>query len=102
MPEHSPRIHMKKGLPINGGLNYQINLALLVLLLALLVGHGAGSLAGALAGSLAFAAAAVLEALSHIAGVQSLNAVSYTHLPVLTAINVEPAAAPRDDVVTFS
>ena len=44
-----------------------------LLLLARLVGNAAAGLAGALAGSLAFAAAAVLEALSHIAGVQSLN-----------------------------
>ena len=73
MPEHSPRIHMKKGLPINGGLNYQINLALLVLLLALLVGHGAGSLAGALAGSLALAAAAVYGAVLKTRGLYGLN-----------------------------
>ena len=65
MPEHSPRIHMKKGLPINGGLNYQINLALLVLLLALLVGHGAGSLA--------LAAAAVYGAVLKTRGLYSLN-----------------------------
>ena len=46
---------------------------LVLALFALLVCNTAGSLARGLAGSLAFAAAAVLEALSHIAGVQSLN-----------------------------
>ena len=73
MPEHSPRIHMKKGLPINGGLNYQINLALLVLLLALLVGHGAGSLAGGLARGLALAAAALGGAGLQSGAIESLD-----------------------------
>ena len=52
---------------------HQSQQKLLVGLLARLVGNAAAGLAGALAGSLAFAAAAVLEALGHIAGVQSLN-----------------------------
>ena len=44
-----------------------------LLVLAGLVGHAAAGLAGALAGGLAFAAAAVLQALGHIAGVESLD-----------------------------
>ena len=44
-----------------------------LLLLARLVGNAAAGLAGALAGSLALAAAAVLEALRHVAGLESLN-----------------------------
>jgi hypothetical protein len=48
--------------------------------LALLVGHAAAGLASGLAGSLALAAAAVLGALAHVAGLQSLDSFHDTRL----------------------
>ena len=46
---------------------------LLVGVLALLIGHAAAGLAGRLAGGLALAAAAVLRALAHVAGLERLD-----------------------------
>ena len=66
-------MNMKKGLPINGGLQCPLKPALLVLLLALLIGYSAGSLAGTLAGSLALAAAAVYGAVFEACGLNGLN-----------------------------
>ena len=51
-------------------------------LLAGLVRDAAAGLAGALAGGLAFAAAAVLEALHHVAGLESLNVLHTTVTPL--------------------
>ena len=47
--------------------------SLVILILTLLVGNGAGGLAGRLTGSLAFAAAAVLCALTEVAGLEGLD-----------------------------
>ena len=55
---------------------------LLVGLLARLVGNAAAGLAGALAGSLALAAAAVQQALSHVAGLESLDVLHKTVTPL--------------------
>ena len=54
-----------------------------LLLLAGLVGDAAAGLAGALAGGLAFAAAAVVQALGHIAGVESLDVLHKTVTPFI-------------------
>lgn len=51
-------------------------------LLAGLVGNAAAGLAGALAGGLAFTAAAVLQALRHVAGLQGLNVLHITVTPL--------------------
>ena len=56
---------------------------LLVAVLALLVSHAAGGLASGLAGSLALAAAAVQQALSHVAGLESLDVLHKTVTTVL-------------------
>ena len=54
-----------------------------LLLLAGLVGDAAAGLAGALAGGLAFAAAAVVQALGHVAGVESLDVLHKTVTPFI-------------------
>ena len=61
---------------------HQSQQKLLVGLLARLVGNAAAGLAGALAGSLALAAAAVQQALSHVAGLESLDVLHKTVTPL--------------------
>ena len=61
---------------------HQSQQKLLVGLLARLVGNAAAGLASALAGSLAFAAAAVQQALSHVAGLESLDVLHKTVTPL--------------------
>ena len=61
---------------------HQSQQKLLVGLLARLVGNASAGLAGALAGSLALAAAAVQQALRHIAGLESLDVLHKTVTPL--------------------
>ena len=64
-----------------------------LLVLALLIGHAAAGLAGGLARGLALAAAAVLGALAHVAGLKSLDSLHNRDLQF--SIRFDVAAAPR-------
>ena len=57
-------------------------------LLARLVGNAAAGLAGALAGGLALAAAAVLDALGHVAGVERDNVLHKIQSPLLSFVSL--------------
>ena len=57
-----------------------------LLVLALLIGHAAAGLAGGLARGLALAAAAVLGALAHVAGLKRLDSLHNRYLLILNKI----------------
>ena len=75
-------VHRKCRAAISGTPASKPAIQLLVGLLARLVGNAAAGLAGALAGSLALAAAAVQQALSHVAGLESLDVLHKTVTPL--------------------
>ena len=75
-------VHRKCRAAISGTPASKPAIQLLVGLLARLVGNAAAGLASALAGSLAFAAAAVQQALSHVAGLESLDVLHKTVTPL--------------------
>ncbi len=75
-------VHRKCRAAISGTPALKPAIKLLVGLLARLVGNAAAGLASALAGSLAFAAAAVQQALSHVAGLESLDVLHKTVTPL--------------------
>ena len=61
-------------MPPEGGKLFEL------LVLALLIGHAAAGLAGGLARGLALAAAAVLRALAHVAGLKRLDSLHNRYL----------------------
>lgn len=77
-------------------------LPLLIGLFARLVGNAAAGLAGALAGRLAFAAAAVAQALGHIAGFESLDVLHNNSHPfyIFNLVHIQKNDAARSRPVT--